>query len=202
MILWFRLTLRVSRFVTEDTNPVVSIDPVGLPASSGVGGRATIAWYRCNKSFLRLVSPFAHPCARSTTAAQRRDSGPPLGPRSRATIGPLLLPCSNSRSNAASPITPPLVASSSWRVSASRLPASLLASHEAMTRIESSHAHRKWNDICFPGRTKQEVLSAASKDGFTAARKTNAFHDSRTLMCYFCCTASSALALASARAVL
>ena len=25
-----------------------------------------------------------------------------------------------------------------------------------------------------PGRTKQEVLSAASRDGFTAARKTNA----------------------------
>jgi hypothetical protein len=29
------------------------------------------------RAILRLVEPFAHPCARSTTAAQRRDSGPP-----------------------------------------------------------------------------------------------------------------------------
>jgi uncharacterized protein (DUF1810 family) len=31
----------------------------------------------CN--FLRRVEPFARPCARSTTVAQRRDSGPPPG---------------------------------------------------------------------------------------------------------------------------
>lgn len=30
--------------------------------------------------------------------------------------------------------------------------------------------------ICFPERTKQEVLSATSKDGSTVVRKTNAIH--------------------------
>src|SRR5216684_1245541 len=33
-----------------------------------------------------------------------------------------------------------------------------------MTSIESCHAHRKWSDVCFPERTKQEVLSAAVRD--------------------------------------
>jgi hypothetical protein len=39
-----------------------------------------------------------------------------------------------------------------------------LTSHEAMTSTESCHAHRKWRDVCFPERTKHEVLSAAARD--------------------------------------
>jgi hypothetical protein len=37
-------------------------------------------------------------------------------------------------------------------------------------------AHRKWNDVCFPDRAKQEVSLGASKDGFTAIRKSNPLH--------------------------
>jgi hypothetical protein len=37
-------------------------------------------------------------------------------------------------------------------------------------------APHKWIDVYFAGRTKQEVLSAASMEGFTASRKTNAIH--------------------------
>jgi hypothetical protein len=55
--------------------------------------------------------------------------------------------------------------------------------HEAMTSTESCHAHRKWRDVCFPERQKQEVFVAASRDGFTAVRKTNALHTSFTRNC-------------------
>jgi hypothetical protein len=34
-------------------------------------------------------------------------------------------------------------------------------------------AHLEWIEVCFPGRTKQEVLSAAAKDGFTALPSRN-----------------------------
>jgi hypothetical protein len=44
---------------------------------------------------LRLVEPFAHPCTRSTTAAQRRDSGPPPEFLSKAPSNPLRLPVAN-----------------------------------------------------------------------------------------------------------
>jgi hypothetical protein len=70
---------------------------------------------------LRLAGLFAHPCARPAPAAQRRDSGPPSGSRSRTPIDPLLLPCSNLRSNPAMPLTLTLKALLSWRDSAETL---------------------------------------------------------------------------------
>ena len=48
---------------------------------------------------LRLVELFARPCARSTTAAQRRDSGPPPGLSAEAPSSPLPHPCGNSSSH-------------------------------------------------------------------------------------------------------
>jgi hypothetical protein len=51
-------------------------------------------------SILRFVEPFARPCARSTTAAQRRDSGPPPGSRSRPPFDPLRLPVAENARHA------------------------------------------------------------------------------------------------------
>jgi hypothetical protein len=42
-----------------------------------------------------------------------------------------------------------------------------------MMNFSSLVAH-KAGDVCFPERQKQEVFAAASRDGFTAIRKTNA----------------------------
>ena len=46
----------------------------------------------------------------------------------------------------------------------------------SIKRTVHSVAPRKWSDVCFPERQKQEVFVAASRDGFTAIRKTNALH--------------------------
>ena len=33
-----------------------------------------------------------------------------------------------------------------------------------MTSVNCCGAHRRWIDVCFPGRTNQNILSAASRD--------------------------------------
>src|SRR5258708_9016693 len=67
------------------------------------------------------------PCPRLASAAKRRSSGPLSGSRPKPPVDPLLLPCSNPRSNAVTPITPSLETSFLGATAPSRLPASLLA---------------------------------------------------------------------------
>ena len=75
--------------------PMLKCRPIG---QSMIQVASPHTLFRCISlcSILRLVELFARPCARSTTAAQRRDSGPPPGSRSRTPIDPLRLPCRKS----------------------------------------------------------------------------------------------------------
>jgi hypothetical protein len=82
---------RHRRVRARDSNSPFRLRPLVLHVAS-LCARRSLLWHRPRQRLLRLIELFAHPCARSTTAAQ----GPPPGFWGKKPSNPLPHPVASS----------------------------------------------------------------------------------------------------------